>query len=117
MEKNRKMSSEIIKTLVNFRIESIAIHAFDNACRLSGQTRTQVLNDVIRDFTVKAADLLPKQIAEERRSFKALKNAVERAYVQKRALALKDDQSPVRPRPMKSFAQFIANDPIVKKRR
>lgn len=105
------------KTLVNFRTDTIGLDAFDDACRLSGYTRTLVLNQLMRDFTTKAAGSIPKQIAEERRLYKTLRAAVERAEQRKRALEPKTARSTFRHRPRKGFAEFIADDPIVGKRR
>ena len=110
------MTNDNQKTLVNFRIESIALSAFDDACRLSGSTRTQILNRLIRSYTAEAAITMPKQIAEEQRSFKALRAAVQRAHERHRADERKSGQSTLRARSMKGFAEFIANDPIVGKR-
>ena len=105
------------RTLVNFRADTDVLKAFDNACSLASRTRTQTLNDLMRGFTVKAASKMPKQIAEEKRSYKALRAAVERAYERHRADGSKSGQSPFRTRPRKGFAEFIADDPIVGKNR
>ena len=106
------MKSKEIKNLVNFRLENVALRAFDDACTLSGSTRTAVLGKLIREFTAKAAGTIPKRIAEQKRSFKALRAAVERAHNRERADDPKSGLSALRARPLKRFAEFIADDPI-----
>lgn len=83
------METTYTKTLVNFRVEINSLKAFDSACTLSSQTRTQILNQLIRDYTAKAAIAMPKQIAEEQRSLKTLRAAVERAYGRRPATSSK----------------------------
>ena len=111
------MNTTNTRTLVNFRTDTIGLDAFDDACRLSGFTRTLVLNRMMRDFTAKAAGSIPKRIAEEQRVYKSLRAAVERSQQRKRALDTKIVQSALRQRPRKGFAEFIADDPIFGKRR
>jgi len=105
------------KTLVNFRTTETSLTAFDDACVLSGKTRTQVLIELMRDFTNKCASIIPAQIAEDQRSGKALRAAVERAYDDLRVPQPKSSESTLRSRQRLKFTEFIADDPVVGKRR
>ena len=105
------MKPNNIRTLVNFRLDNASLKAFDDACVLSGSTRTAVLGTIIREFTARAAGTIPKQITEERKVYKTLRAAVERAEQRKRALEPKTAGSPFRRRSRKSFAEFLADDP------
>ena len=105
-----------IRTLVNFRLDSVTLKAFDDACSLSGSTRTAVLRRLIRAFTAKTAGSIPKQIVQERKVYKTLRTAVERAERRKRTLEPETAGSAFRHRPRKGFAEFIAGDPIVAER-
>jgi len=109
--------SDTTKTLVNFRIFQAYLKPFDDACRLSGLTRTQVLNRMIRDFTATAAATIPNRIAEERRFGKTLKAAVERAIDRKRALTPATGGSAFKSQERRKFSEFLAADPILVKRR
>lgn len=104
------------KTLVNFRAYEASLHAFDDACYLSGKTRTQVLNELMRDFTAETASIIPARIAEEQRSGNTLRAAVERAYDDLRVSPPKSSQSTLRSRSRLKFSEFIAGDPVVGKR-
>lgn len=100
------------KLLVNFRVESYTLRAFDNACYLTGSNRTQILRQLISSFTAEAGAILPKQISEQRGFEKALKNAVRRSLEKKRALAQPDAGSAVRTVPRQDFAGFVRSKPI-----
>lgn len=104
------------KTLVNFRALGSALTAFDDACCLSGKTRTQVLIELMRNFTNECASTIPAQIAEEQRSGKALRAAVERAYDDLRVSRPKSPESPLRGRHRLKFTEFIGDDPQLGKR-
>ena len=107
------MKIDNIRTLVNFRLDSVTLKAFDDACKLSGSTRTAVLRRLIRAFTAKTAGSIPKQIVQERKVYKTLRTAVERAERRKRALEPESAGSAFRHRPRKGFAEFIANHPVL----
>ncbi len=110
------MQTKDTKTLVNFRAPSDALSAFDDACRLSGSTRTYVLNALMLRFTEYAAVKIPKQIAEQRGFGKTLRAAVERSSGQRLALAQQNGQSALRRHPRRSFTEFLADDPLLGKR-
>lgn len=105
------------KTLVNFRINDTSLLAFDDACVLSGKTRTQVLIELMRDFTNECAAIIPARIAEDQRSGSALRIAVERLYDDLRVPQPKPAGSTLRSRQRLKFTEFIADDPVVGKRR
>jgi len=76
-----------------------------------------VLNRLIRGFTANAAKRLPSRIAEEKRFGKTLRDAVERADHQKRALGPGTSGSAPTTRHIRKFAEFLADDPIIVKKR
>ena len=110
------MKANNIRTLVNFRLDYATLKAFDDACALSGSTRTAILGTLIREFTAKAADTIPEQMTEQRRVYTTLRAAVRRAEQRKRVVEPKPAQSALRHRPTKSFTEFLIDDPIVRKR-
>ena len=110
------MKDNNLRTLVNFRLEIATLKAFDDACRLTDSSRTAILGALVREFTATAASSFPSQIRESRRVHKTLRAAVERAEQRTRALEPKTAGSTFTNRPRKSFAAFIADDPIIKKR-
>lgn len=110
------MHIDAAKPLVNFRVSLGTLNAFDDACRLAGSSRTDILTRLMKAYTEISAQSLPKQLAEERRSFKTLRAAVERASIKKRALEQQTGQSAFRGRPRKSFTEFLAADPFLENR-
>jgi len=52
------------KTLVNFLIEKPDKIRFDEICRLSGKTRTQVLVDLVRRYVIEAGLELDERFKE-----------------------------------------------------
>ena len=106
------MKSNNIRTLVNFRLDYVTLKAFDDACRLSSSTRTAVLGKLIREFTAKAADTIPKQVTENEKVYKTLRAAVRRSEQRKRAVEPKRPQSTADRLPRKSFAEFLIDHPI-----
>ena len=104
------------KTLVNFRVASEPLNAFDDACRLAGSTRTDILVRLLKSYTEVSADQLPKKLAEERRSFKTLKSAVRSAERRRRALTPLKPFSALRARPRQSLTSFLNDDMLSAKR-
>lgn len=94
------------KTLVNFKASEASLRAFDDACYLSGSTRTQILNKLMVAFTSETASTMPKQISEQRRKARTLRTAVKRSFERKRALAHQNTRSPVRTVPLKDKPRF-----------
>lgn len=100
------------KPLVNFRVSLVLINAFDDACRLAGSTRTDILIRLMKSYIEVSADQLPKQLAEERQSIKTLKNAVRRVEQRRRASAHQKAGSPLRAVPKPSFTGIRASVPV-----
>ena len=102
------------KTLVNFKASEASLRAFDDACYLSGSTRTQILNKLIIAFTANAAATMPRQISEQHRFGKTLRAAVKRSNERKRALTQHNADSAVRTVPRKKFSAFLMANTISK---
>jgi hypothetical protein len=107
------MQIETNKKLVNFRVSDRRLKPFDDACRLAGYTRTQALNEMMREFTSSAAAALPHETLEERQAVRALKKAVERLHGQNRTREPDQAKAAIRPRLKRRFADFLRDDPIV----
>ena len=110
------MELETDKKLVNFRISDRRLRPFDQACRLSGVTRTQALNEMIINFTSVTAASMPQKLTEERRSVRAIKNAVERLNQKTRPMEPADVGSGLRGRLKRRFSDFLVDDPITGQR-
>ena len=110
------MKANNIRTLVNFRLDNVTLEAFDNACTLSGSTRTGILGKLIREFTAKAADTIPKQVTENQKVYKTLRAAIRRAEQRKRAVEPKRPQPTADRLPRKSFTEFLIDHPITGQR-
>lgn len=72
------------KVLVNFLIEKPDKIRFDEICRLSGKTRTQVLVDLVRRYVIEASLELDKRLKEMGRIDDLLGTYHEHAKRQKR---------------------------------
>jgi hypothetical protein len=99
-------------SLVNFRINRTTLKPFDDACRLSGLTRTQVLTSLTRGYAAKAATSIPEQLAESERVGTVLKNALEGASNRKRAMIPVDDEATFSGREIRNFSGFVTPGPI-----
>lgn len=110
------MELETEKKLVNFRVSDRRLRPFDQACRLSGVTRTQALNEMIISFTLATAALMPQKLTEERLSVRALKTAVRGLNQKKQPMEPADVGSGLRGRLKRRFSDFLADEPITGQR-
>jgi len=62
-------------TLINFRMLNSLRDPLDAAVRLSGKTRTHILNDLVQNYVLNEAPKIPQIVAESNRIRELLMNA------------------------------------------
>ena len=70
------MDNNQYKTLINFRVQESTKIRFDEICRVSGRTRTQVLVSLMADHIIKSKPILEahfERLKETDRTLEAIK--------------------------------------------
>lgn len=94
------------KTLINFHVPADLLNTFDRLCRLHGKPRSQILNDLLHSWILKAGKQMLSRIDEVRKIDQHLKSACEKAADMDLADVLPEAETAVQKPLKRNFSDF-----------
>lgn len=94
------------KTLINFHVPTDLLMTFDRLCRLHGKPRSQILNDLLHSWILKAGKQMLSRIDEVRKIDQHLESACEKGFDSGLANVLPEAENLVQRPAKRKFSDF-----------